>query len=217
MSTPAEENYLKAVYRLSEKDQSVSTNDLAQELGTSPASVTDMVKRLSEKKLLHHQPYKGVRLTATGRRAALDIVRKHRLWEVFLAEKLQINWDSIHDIAEQLEHIQAPELIRKLDAFLGFPRFDPHGDPIPDESGAFQERKTILLSQARTGAVLRLAAVLLHSPDFLQYLDKQQIKIGTRLEVLDILPFDKSVILQTGKKQLTLSALVSEHLVMTEE
>lgn len=217
MSTPAEENYLKAVYRLSEKDQSVSTNDLAQELGTSPASVTDMVKRLSEKKLLHHQPYKGVRLTATGRRAALDIVRKHRLWEVFLAEKLQINWDSIHDIAEQLEHIQAPELIRKLDAFLGFPRFDPHGDPIPDESGAFPERKTILLSQAQPGAFLRLAAVLLHSPDFLQYLDKQQIKIGTRLEVLDILPFDKSVILQAGKRQLTLSALVTEHLVMTEE
>ncbi len=217
MGTPAEENYLKAVYKLSEKDQSVSTNDLAQILGTSPASVTDMVKRLSEKKLLNHQPYKGVRLTNTGKKMALEIVRKHRLWEVFLAEKLSISWDSIHDIAEQLEHIQAPELIQKLDAFLGFPRFDPHGDPIPDESGVLLERKTILLGQAKPGTHLRIAGVLLHSSDFLTYLDKLNLKIGTPLEVIEIMPFDQSMLLISGKRQLTLSARVCEHLLMTEE
>lgn len=217
MGTPAEENYLKAVYKLSEKDQSVSTNDLAQILGTSPASVTDMVKRLSEKKLLNHQPYKGVRLTGSGKKMALEIVRKHRLWEVFLAEKLNISWDSIHDIAEQLEHIQAPELIQKLDAFLGFPRFDPHGDPIPDESGVLIERETILLAQAKPGSLLQVAGVLLHSTEFLSYLDKLHLKIGTRIEILEIIPFDQSMLVSIGKRQLTLSAMVCEQLLMTEE
>ena len=217
MGTPAEENYLKAVYKLSEKDQSVSTNDLAQILGTSPASVTDMVKRLSEKKLLNHQPYKGVRLTGSGKKIALEIVRKHRLWEVFLAEKLSISWDSIHDIAEQLEHIQAPELIQKLDAFLGFPRFDPHGDPIPDESGVVVERETLLLTQAKPGSLLQVAGVLLHSTEFLSYLDKLHLKIGTKLEVLEIIPFDQSMLVSIGKRQLTLSAMVCEQLLMTEE
>lgn len=217
MGTPAEENYLKAVYKLSEKDQSVSTNDLAQILSTSPASVTDMVKRLSEKKLLNHQPYKGVRLTSSGKKMALEIVRKHRLWEVFLAEKLNISWDSIHDIAEQLEHIQAPELIQKLDAFLGFPRFDPHGDPIPDESGMLVERETLLLSQAIPGSLLQVAGVLLHSTEFLSYLDKLHLKIGTKIEVLEIIAFDQSMLVSIGKRQLTLSALVCEQLLMTEE
>jgi DtxR family Mn-dependent transcriptional regulator len=217
MITPAEENYLKAVFKLSEKDKAVSTNDLAHLLGTTPASVSDMVKKLSEKKLLAHQPYKGVRLTPTGRKSALDIVRKHRLWEVFLTEKLQISWDSVHEIAEQLEHIQSPDLIRKLDAFLGYPRFDPHGDPIPDEHGKLEERRTVLLKDAKKGTSLSLAGVLTDNASFLQYLDKQQIKIGTKLTVVDILPYDKSITLVAGKRQLTLSALVCEQLLMTEE
>jgi DtxR family Mn-dependent transcriptional regulator len=217
MITASEENYLKSVFKLSEKDKSVSTNDLAQSLGTTPASVSDMVKKLSEKKLLAHQPYKGVKLTQAGKKIALDIVRKHRLWEVFLTQTLEMKWDSVHEIAEQLEHIQSQDLIRKLDAFLGYPRFDPHGDPIPDENGKIEERKTILLGEAKKGAVLLLAGVLTDNSDFLQYLDQQQVRIGSRLTVLEILPFDKSVSLSTGKKQITFSALVCQQLLMMEE
>lgn len=214
MFSSTEENYLKAIYKLSAEDKAVSTNDVSQLLGTTPASVTDMIKKLSEKKLVHHQPYKGVKLSASGKRYALDIIRKHRLWEVFLVEKLKFNWDKIHDIAEQLEHIEAPELIRKLDAYLGFPRFDPHGDPIPDESGAFTPRNTIVLKDCKAGDQLAVAGVLLHTPEFLQYLDRQQLTPGTRVKIREILPFDHSVVLQADKQILTVSAMVSEHLLM---
>jgi len=214
MYTITEENYLKAVFKLSEEDQSVGTNELSQALGTSPASVTDMMKKLSDKKLVHHQPYKGVRLSASGRKLALEIVRKHRLWEVFLVEKLQFNWDQIHDIAEQLEHIQAPELILKLDAYLGFPRFDPHGDPIPDASGKFETRKTILMQNCIPGDMLSIAGVTLHSADFLQYLDKQKLNIGRKLKVVEVLPFDHSLVLELGAVRITVSAKVSAHILV---
>ena len=131
----SEENYIKAIYRLQGSDGTVSTNALANALRTKPASVTDMMKKLKAKKLLHYQPYQGFRLSQEGSRVALGIIRRHRLWEFFLAEKLRFSWDEVHEVAEELEHVSNKKLIDKLDEFLGFPRVDPHGDPIPDASG----------------------------------------------------------------------------------
>ena len=139
----SEENYIKAIYHIQQSVDTVSTNALAEQLKTKPASVTDMLKKLKTKKLLHYEPYQGVRLTAEGRKLALGIVRKHRLWEFFLVEKLQFGWDEVHEVAEELEHISSKKLIDKLDAYLDFPRFDPHGGPIPDENGRWMYRTQI--------------------------------------------------------------------------
>jgi DtxR family transcriptional regulator, Mn-dependent transcriptional regulator len=130
--TLSEENYLKAIYHLSkEEDESVSTNALAERLETTAASVSDMLKKLAKKELIEYKKYQGVNISEKGKRVALQIIRKHRLWEVFLVEKLSFNWDEVHEIAEQLEHIDSPTLVKRLDEFLGYPKFDPHGDPIP--------------------------------------------------------------------------------------
>ena len=148
-----EENYLKAVYHLSrEIGESVSTNAIAESVSTSPASVNDMIKRLSSKNLLSHQKYKGAKLLPKGEKIALGIVRKHRLWEVFLVEKLNFKWDEVHEIAEQLEHINSPLLISRLDEFLGNPTVDPHGDPIPDENGRIKETVKASVAEVQLGA-----------------------------------------------------------------
>jgi len=151
--TIAEENYLKAIYKLSNRDVSaVSTNRIAHEMSTSAASVTDMVKRLAEKNMVGYEKYKGVKLTENGLEKAKSMIRNHRLWEVFLVEKLNFGWDEIHDLAEELEHIGSVELIARLDNFLGNPKFDPHGDPIPDAKGKMLLRSQVLLSQIKTGS-----------------------------------------------------------------
>lgn len=189
------ENYLKAIYRLSEsfKDSAefVSTNTVANYLNIAAPTVTDMLKKLSEQELAVYAPYKGVQLTGKGRQVALEIIRKHRLWEVFLVEKLNFSWDNVHEVAEQLEHIRSEELIRSLDAFLGYPRFDPHGDPIPDESGAIEYRSTCLLSEINPGEVVVVVGVTQDHASFLQYLDQIGIALGRRLSVLDRFSFDQ--------------------------
>ena len=141
----SEENYIKTIFHLQKKEGTVTTNELAKELKTSPASVTDMMKKLKAKKLLNYQPYQGFRLTADGSKVALGIIRRHRLWEFFLAEKLKFTWDEVHEVAEELEHVSNKKLIDKLDAYLGFPKKDPHGDPIPDASGKIESGKNIRL------------------------------------------------------------------------
>ena len=146
----AEENYLKAIYKISRQSGTlVSNNSISVEMNTSAASVTDMINRLSQKELIHYQKRKGVRLTDLGELTAIHLVRKHRLWETFLVEKLNFTWDEVHELAEQLEHIQSRELINRLDEFLDFPKYDPHGDPIPDENGRITERQQVLLSNCR--------------------------------------------------------------------
>ena len=141
----SEENYIKAIFHLQRQDGTVTTNELANELKTKPASVTDMMKKLKVKKLLHYQPYQGFRLSSEGNKVALGIIRRHRLWEYFLAEKLKFSWDEVHEVAEDLEHVSNKKLIDKLDEFLGFPRVDPHGDPIPDANGKIEISKKIAL------------------------------------------------------------------------
>jgi DtxR family Mn-dependent transcriptional regulator len=189
-----EENYLKAIFKISErKGKPASTNAISKAMETSAASVTDMVKRLSEKQLIDYERYKGAKLTEKGTRIATHLIRKHRLWESFLVDHLSFNWDEVHEIAEQLEHIKSPTLVERLDDFLGFPKFDPHGDPIPDADGNFAFRKQALLSALKEGEQGVIVGVQDHTTAFLQYLDRMDLVLGTRIEVLECFEYDESV------------------------
>lgn len=209
-----EENYLKAIFKISEKrGKPASTNAISKEMRTSAASVTDMVKRLSEKGLIDYEPYKGGRLTEAGQRIATHLIRKHRLWEVFLVDKLSFSWDEVHEIAEQLEHIKSPELVERLDDFLGRPQFDPHGDPIPDATGKFAERKQVLLSEMQAGEQGAVVGVQDHTVAFLQYLDRMQLVLGTQITVLECFAYDESLKVRIGeKREQLLSKKVSQNL-----
>lgn len=192
--TLAEEDYLKAIYKIAERQGvPVSTSAIADMMQTRPASVTDMLKKLAEKELIDYKRYHGVSLTKTGARWATQLIRKHRLWECFLVDKLGFNWDEVHEIAEQLEHIQSETLIDRLDDYLENPKFDPHGDPIPDASGAYRMRYQILLSDLGIGQRAILVGVREHGSTFLQYLDQNGLALGVDLEILEILPYDGSL------------------------
>lgn len=220
MPSHTEENYLKAVYKLAEADPEtagVSTNRIAAALATRAASVTDMLRRLADKGLLDYERYRGVQLTAEGRRLALLTIRKHRLWEVFLVQQLGFNWDEVHEVAEELEHVQSPLLMRRLDAFLGHPALDPHGDPIPAEDGAVRRPATRLLADLGVGERGTLAAVKNTSVPFLQYLNKAGLQLGATIEVLDKVAFDNSFELRVNQERTALiSAEVSRNLFVTE-
>ena len=198
-----EENYIKAIFSLSKHNPAVgvSTNDLSEHLNNKAGSVTDMLKRLAEKKLIHYEKYKGVFLSAKGEKMALAIVRKHRLWEVFLLDKLQFTWDEVHDIAEQLEHIKSEELIERLDAFLGHPKFDPHGDPIPNAKGQLNSSKAKPLNQFKTKGNYVFVGVNEHSKPFLQHLSALGLKIGESIKVEEINAFDNSFRVKINKKK----------------
>ncbi len=211
-----EENYLKAIYKLSEKltdNQFVSTNSIADAMSTRAASVTDMIKRLADKKLLKYTPYKGVILSKEGRSIATNLLRKHRLWEVFLVEKLDFTWAEVHPIAEQLEHIRSPELIDRLDEYLGKPKFDPHGDPIPDKNGQFRYKSEELLSDLQVGESGIVVGVKMHSPQFLEFLDSKKLVLGAAIKVTELIEFDHSMMIQLGEKEsLSVSSKVSNNL-----
>ena len=216
MPSHTEENYLKAICKLADAEPGtagVSTNRIAAALATRAASVTDMLRRLADKGLLDYEKYRGVQLTAEGRRLALLTIRKHRLWEVFLVQQLGFNWDEVHEVAEELEHVQSPLLMRRLDAFLGHPALDPHGDPIPAEDGAMRRAATRLLADLSTGERGTLAAVKNTSVPFLQYLDKVGLQLGALVEVLDKVTFDNSLEIRINRERTVLiSAEVSRNL-----
>ncbi len=189
----AEENYLKAIYKLFERqEKSVSTNSIAAEMMTSAASVSDMLKKLKDKELINYEKYRGVTLTDSGNDIAMRLIRRHRLWEVFLVEKLDFSWDEIHEIAEELEHINSSKLTNSLEEFLGFPKFDPHGDPIPDKDGNFTARKQVLLSDATESKGI-IVGVNEHSTAFLRQLDRLKLVLGTTVEILEKFEFDGSI------------------------
>lgn len=196
----SEENYIKAIYRLQRVDGTVTTNELANELKTKPASVTDMMKKLKVKKVLHYQPYQGFRLTHEGSKVALGIIRRHRLWEYFLAEKLKFTWDEVHEVAEDLEHVSNKKLIDKLDEFLDFPRVDPHGDPIPDANGRIEASKKINLTELPFNTAATVSNVKDQSSSILELLEHKKITIGTRLEVKKKFDFDESLEIKVGKQ-----------------
>lgn len=215
MASFTEENYLKAIYHLSEQKngESVSTNELAEVTQTRAASVTDMVKKLAEKSFVNYKKYQGVNLTDNGKQIALRVIRKHRLWEVFLVEKLGFKWDEIHDLAEQLEHIKSTELTDRLDKFLGCPKFDPHGDPIPDEEGNLPISQTHKLSEVERGKRLIIMGVSEDSAPFLQHLDKLGLKLGLKIQVIESSDFDQSVEIEIeGEKHIRISAEVSKNI-----
>lgn len=213
MMTLAEENYLKAIFHLEfENKGEVSTNAIAERMETKPSSVTDMVQKLAEKKMLVYRRYKGAQLTEEGKKLAAYVIRKHRLWEVFLVEKLDFHWDEVHEIAEQLEHIQSEELIIRLNKFLGNPDFDPHGDPIPDEHGVLKRTEKKLLSEIEKNQEGVCVGVKESSAEFLQYLDKKKISIGTKIKVLGKEFFDGSMVISVGRDQFFISHKIAENL-----
>lgn len=213
MMTLAEENYLKAIFHLERKTKGeISTNAIAESMETKASSVTDMVQKLAEKNLLSYRRYKGATLTESGRKAAANVIRKHRLWEVFLVDKLNFHWDEVHDIAEQLEHIQSDELVERLDDFLGNPAFDPHGDPIPDAEGNLKVTQKKLLSEIDKNQAAVCVGVKESSAEFLQFLDKKNISIGTKINVLGKEFFDGSMVIQVGQDQSFISKQVADNL-----
>ena len=213
----AEENYLKAIYQLSEHgQQSVSTNTLAATLHTSPAAVTDMVQRLHHKGLATYLKYQGVNISASGKKQAIQVLRKHRLWEVFLVEKLKFAWDEVEEVAEQLEHTQSLLLIQRLDDFLGNPAYSPHGEPIPDAQGGMRTKMQVALSQLEAGSSGIMMAVREDTPLFLQYLSKRGIYLGAKISVIEKIAFDQSMDISIdGHPKVNISLQVSDNIFIT--
>jgi len=215
MNSFTEENYLKAIYKLSLNGvQGVSTNAIADKLATKPSSVTDMIKKLADKKLVSYQKYQGVNLTKKGSDVAVSIIRNHRLWEVFLVEKLNFKWDEVHDLAEELEHINTHKLTERLDEFLGFPKFDPHGDPIPDKDGNIIQHKDVKLSDLIRGEKAVVVGVKEHSKSYLNYLEQLQLVLGAEVEVKDIVEFDATMQILVNNKQVIISNQASKNLIV---
>lgn len=213
--TRSEENYLKTIFHLEGSEtKHVSTNAIAEQMETKPSSVTDMAKKLAEKKLVNYIKYQGVSLTDYGVKTALSIIRKHRLWEVFLVEKLDFSWDEVHEVAEQLEHIKSEQLIDKLDRLLDFPRFDPHGDPIPTKDGEFKERAKQLLSEAPLNSMGICVGVKDSSAPFLKFLDKNNIALGQTIKILEKEEFDGSYIIEIDKKKMHISNQIASNLYL---
>jgi DtxR family transcriptional regulator, Mn-dependent transcriptional regulator len=218
MNSFTEENYLKAIFKLSANDpEGVTTNAIADLLNTKASSVTDMIKKLSDKKLVNYVKYKGVTLTKKGKKIATDILRKHRLWEVFLVNHLNFKWDEVHDLAEELEHIDSEKLIDNLEKFLDYPKFDPHGDPIPDKEGNIYNHKEVSLADLDEKKSGIIVGVKDHTSGFLQYLEGTKLLLGTKVKVLKKFAYDDSVLVSIGTgKELTISNKVSRNLYIKE-
>lgn len=215
--TTSEENYLKAIFHLQEKEGTVTTNVLAEKLQTKPASVTDMMKKLSAKKLLHYKPYHGFSLSTEGKKIAVFIVRRHRLWEYFLSEKLKFDWNEVHLLAEELEHVSSKQLIDRLDQYLGFPQFDPHGDPIPDNKGKIKSLNKISLFELPFNQSAQVRQVTNQSKEMLEILEHKNICIGTKLEVKKHFHFDHSVELKIKNTIVTISEQLAKNIFVTYE
>lgn len=216
--TRSEENYIKTIFHLGGSSTTpITTNAIAEQMETKPSSVTDMAKRLAEKGLVYYIKYQGVNLTELGIRTALSIIRKHRLWEVFLVKKLDFTWDEVHEVAEQLEHIKSEKLIDKIDALLDFPKYDPHGDPIPSKEGDFEERDKQPLSELKEGDLGVCVGVKDTSPSFLKFLDKNQIALGNAIKVVDREDFDLSMAIKIGDRQLHISNQIATNLYVKKQ
>jgi len=215
MQSFTEENYLKIIYHLAENTNNVQTNAIAEQMQTKPASVTDMIKKLADKGFIDYVKYQGVTMTEKGRNAAIDIVRKHRLWEVFLVDKLNFKWDEVHDVAEELEHIKSTALIERLDEFLGFPKSDPHGDPIPDKNGRFAKTQFTKLIELKIGDSGTITGVSQHSSAFLKHLEKLGLTLGKQIQINDVTDFDGSVEILVLNKQINISREVAKHILIS--
>jgi DtxR family transcriptional regulator, Mn-dependent transcriptional regulator len=215
MLSLTEENYLKAIYHLSDAgSKSVLTNELAEAMSTKAASATDMIKKLSAKEFISYEKYYGVNVTSKGKAEALMVIRKHRLWETFLVEKLGFAWDEVHEVAEQLEHINSPRLIQKLDEFLGYPTVDPHGDPIPDSKGKLKIVPLVSLDQVKTGYLGKITAVKDSDSNLLKYLDKIGAKPGIKIKILSREEYDDSMEILIDDHRVFISKEVSQNILV---
>lgn len=199
----SEENYIKAIYHLQAGKETVNTTVLAASMQTKPASITDMLKKLKAKKLVNYTAYYGCSLTRQGKKAALMIIRRHRLWEYFLSQKLGFSWDEVHDVAEELEHVSSEKLINKLDAYLEFPTFDPHGDPIPNANGEIINGKQITLLEQPENVLCVVCQIANQSSPVLDMLQQKNITIGTKIEITKKHVFDRSMEVKTGRQETT--------------
>lgn len=213
-----EENYLKALFNTANKAGEVNVAELSKTLEIKMPTVTSMMKKLADKKLVHYESYKPPRLTEKGKREAGLIIRKHRLTEMFLVDKMKLGWEDVHDIAEQIEHIQSPVFFEKMDELLDFPKLDPHGSPIPDRNGKIVWKDYNKLSDCEVGETVKLAAVINSSSDFLKFLNTREMRLGTKIKIKSIEPFDKSLVVSYGKKRTeTLSNVACERLLVEKE
>ena len=218
MNSLTEENYLKALFNISIENGEVNVAELSKRLAIKMPTVTSMMKKLSEKKMVYYESYKPLQLTEKGKKAAGLIIRKHRLTEMFLVDKMKLGWEDVHDIAEQIEHIQSPVFFDKMDELLGYPKVDPHGSPIPDRNGKIVWKAYIKLSDCNPGDSVKLAAVINTSTEFLKFLNAREMRLGLKIKVKSIEPFDKSVTVSYGKRQAEiLSNVVSERLLVEKE
>lgn len=218
MNSLTEENYLKALFNIADKAGEVNVAELSKTLALKMPTVTSMMKKLAEKKLVHYESYKPLRLTEKGKKEAGLIIRKHRLTEMFLVEKMKMGWEDVHDIAEQIEHIQSPVFFDKMDELLDFPKLDPHGSPIPDRNGKVTWKDYKKLSDCEMGETVRLAAVINTSSAFLKFLNTRQLRLGLKMKIKAIEPFDRSITVSYGKSQSEiLSNMVSERLLVEKK
>jgi DtxR family transcriptional regulator, Mn-dependent transcriptional regulator len=217
MLSLTEENYLKAIYHLSAGgSKAVLTNELAEAMSTKAASATDMIKKLAAKEFISYEKYYGVNVTSKGKTEALMVIRKHRLWETFLVQKLGFTWDEVHEVAEQLEHINSSRLIEKLDEFLGYPKVDPHGDPIPDSKGKVKLKPQIPLDQLKAGYQGKIAAVKDSDSILLKYLDKIGAKPGTMIKILGKEDYDESMEVLINDHRIFISKEVSQNILVSD-
>ena len=213
MPSTSEENYLKAIFKITNQKKAASTNDIAEILMAKASSVTDMVKKLSNKGLINYKKYYGVTLTEKGKSSAILIIRKHRLWETFLHDKLNFTWDEVHQMAEELEHVSSNELVNRLENFLGFPKHDPHGDPIPDKNGNLTPLNNLFISDLKLGNKAIVTGIKDSSSEFLKYLEKTKLVLGAKVEVVDKIGFDNSVSIKINdKKTLNISYHISSNI-----
>ena len=215
MITLSEENYLKTILSINlDTNNLVSTNEIAHILNTSAASVTEMIKKLQDKKLVIYKKYKGVKLSKSGSKQAIEILRKHRLWETFLVKKLDFSWSEVHDIAEQLEHIKSEKLIDKLNHFLNYPKFDPHGDPIPTKNGLMPTSKRTTLDEMPVNSKAIIMGVSLDNKEFLDYLTKLNISIGAEVYSIDRISFDQSMKIKINSKVEHISKEIARNILI---
>ncbi len=218
MNSLTEENYLKALFNIANKAGEVNVAELSKTLDLKMPTVTNMMKKLSSKKLVHYESYKPLRLTEKGKKEAGLIIRKHRLTEMFLVDKMKFGWEDVHDIAEQIEHIQSPVFFEKMDELLDFPKLDPHGSPIPDRNGKIEWKDYNKLSDCAVGETVKLAAVINTSSEFLKFLNVRGMRLGLKIKIKAIEPFDKSIVVSYGKRQEeTLSNVACERLLVEKE
>lgn len=218
MNSLTEENYLKALFNIANKDGEVNVAELSKSLDLKMPTVTSMVKKLARKKLVHYESYKPLRLTEKGKREAGLIIRKHRLTEMFLVDKMKMGWEDVHDIAEQVEHIQSNVFFEKMDEMLDFPKLDPHGSPIPDREGKVVWKDYNKLSDCKPGETVKLAAVINTSSEFLKFLNARDMRLGLKIKIKSIEPFDNSMVISYGKRlSETLSNVACERLLVEKQ